>query len=121
MVPWGLALDFQTSNCVVVPLGSPLLGKSPGLPRRSMVVPCGGSHLDSYKVIPKRNYCGACGYLVHWQDMSVVTPAPMPRSETARKFGMQKSSLSCLAVSDLLEFRVHRLFGTWDKGLGLRI
>ena len=31
------------------------------LPRGSIVVPFGGSYLESYKVIPKRNYYGAYG------------------------------------------------------------
>ena len=32
------------------------------LPRGSIVVPFWGSYLESYKVTPKRNYYGACGY-----------------------------------------------------------
>ena len=32
------------------------------LPIGSIVVPFGGSYLESYKVLPKRNYYGAYGY-----------------------------------------------------------
>ena len=35
-----------------------------GLPIYSIVVPFCGSYLGSYKVIPKRNYYGACGQLL---------------------------------------------------------
>jgi len=38
------------------------------------------------------------------EDMSVVTPAPMPRSETARKFGMQKSMSMMRRSGSLLSF-----------------
>ena len=31
------------------------------VPIGPMVVPVRGSYLEFYKVIPKRNYCGACG------------------------------------------------------------
>ena len=33
------------------------------LPIGSMVAPFGGSHIGSYKVIPKRNYNGTHGYM----------------------------------------------------------
>ena len=33
-----------------------------GLPIGPIVVPCWGSYLESYKIIPKRNYYGAYGY-----------------------------------------------------------
>ena len=32
------------------------------LPRGSIVVPVGGSYIESYKVIPNWNYYGASGY-----------------------------------------------------------
>ena len=36
------------------------------LPRGSKVVPFWGSYIESYKVIPKRNYYGAYGYLLYF-------------------------------------------------------
>ena len=42
------------------------------LARGSIVVPfLGGSYLESYKVIPKSNYYGACGYTAEFRDSSV--------------------------------------------------
>ena len=39
------------------------LGLPGAPPRGSIVVPFGGPYLESYKVIPKRNYYGAYGQL----------------------------------------------------------
>ena len=38
------------------------------LPIGSIVVPFGGSYLDSYKVTPKGNYYGAYGYVLRPLD-----------------------------------------------------
>ena len=46
---WGLGLRVWAFGCTA------------SIPRGSIVVPFCGSYLETYKVIPKRNYYGAYG------------------------------------------------------------
>ena len=56
-LPWYAESAYSNGHTVRSSLSS-----CPKLPKSSIVVEFCGLYLGSYKVIPKRNYYGACGY-----------------------------------------------------------